>query len=208
MLLILSSFACDVRYEANALHVCLATLQFDSLLLRRWDAAMEGGFFRFQLRSLMKVRKPGKIGYLSIVSLMACCHLFLIIFSLLMIILILSIFAWWMSFTNSVALCLSTLLLTPSLGAFVYCWILWRMGRLRARGQFFSQISPHLKPDTIRKIHTPTVEFSVIGSGFKASMLVKCACTRFAKRAQLYHGYTSWNSKNVRLFSGSSHFMS
>ena len=39
-------------------------------------------------------------------------------------------------------------------------------------GSFFSQISPHLKPDTIRKIHTPTVEFSVIGSGFKASMLV------------------------------------
>ena len=33
-------------------------------------------------------------------------------------------------------------------------------------GGFFSQISPHLKPDTIRKIHTPTIEFSVIGSGF------------------------------------------
>ena len=44
---------------------------------------------------------------------------------------------------------------------------------MRARGQFFSQISPHLKLDTIRKIHTPTVEFSVIGSDFKASMLVK-----------------------------------
>ena len=105
-------------------------LQFDSLLLRRWDAAMEGGFFRFQLRSLMKVRKPGKIGYLSIVSLMACCHLFLIIFSLLMIILILFIFAWWMSFTNLVALCLSTLLLSPSLSishfslSFLSHWVL------------------------------------------------------------------------------------
>ena len=40
-------------------------------------------------------------------------------------------------------------------------------------GMFFSQISPHLKPDTIRKIHTPAVGFSVIRSGFKASMLVK-----------------------------------
>ena len=50
-------------------------------------------------------------------------------------------------------------------------------------GSFFSQISPHLKPDTIRKIHTPTVEFSVIGSDFKASMLVKCACTCFSERA-------------------------
>ena len=50
-------------------------------------------------------------------------------------------------------------------------------------GSFFSQVSPHLKPDTIRKIHTPTVEFSVIRSGFKASMLVKCACTCFSERA-------------------------
>ena len=68
------------------------------------------------------------------------------------------------------------------------------------RAVFFSQISPHSKPDTIRKIHTPTVEFSVIGSGFKASMLVKCACTCFSVRVFLYHGYTFSNSKNVRYF--------
>ena len=56
-------------------------------------------------------------------------------------------------------------------------------GKLRDRGQFFSQISPHLKPDTIHKIHTPTVEFSDIGSGFKARMLVKCACSLHVSRS-------------------------
>ena len=44
------------------------------------------------------------------------------------------------------------------------------------RAIFFSEISPHLRPDTIRKARTPAVEFSVNcdshGSGFKASMLI------------------------------------
>ena len=48
------------------------------------------------------------------------------------------------------------------------------------RAVFFSQISPHLRPD---KIHPATAEFSVIGSGFKAIMLVKCACACFPECA-------------------------
>ena len=54
---------------------------------------------------------------------------------------------------------------------------------VRAEGNFFSQISPRLKPDTMRNIHTSTVEFSVICElpriGFQGKHVRKCACHVF-----------------------------
>ena len=56
-----------------------------------------------------------------------------------------------------------TKLLQVPVSAFVYCRILWRTRRLRARGQFFLSNFTALKPNTIRKIQTLPLNFQLSG---------------------------------------------